>query len=508
MQESFGARMRQWREQLDIPLATVAEQTKIKAALLEALERDDLARWPTGIFRRSFVRSYASAIGLDPDICVRDFLACHPEPVEPAARDLASPEEIEAPPGFLRQTLGAALGSLFHRRRAHDQRHDPDRRPYASDEPAPPEYVPVKVHGNPAAGRKKTAIESDAPETQAAAAAVPASTASVEGASGRPIRIDVPTFHLEANRSKEQGLDTPAPGSSSPANATPGRVLSLGAAPPGTLSPVLQPEASAANAVNSRTSAPDLSVSSDAAPKSTAAVAAGTDAAADRMPSERTAPDSAMSEGVISGAVRADHAGSTSTVSDDHVPTSATPDDAAQDGLRLRIDHETVVPAAGTTPPGPDLLAAAQLCTALGQVSELGDTAALLEDVVRILDAKGVIVWVFDPDSGELTPILAHGYSYRQLAQLPNVGREDDNATAAAFRSIETSTVSGSASASGALVVPLIAPCGCAGVLALELRNELVQSDTIRAVATIFAAQLARVIDLAYPALMADRKLA
>ena len=67
MECSFGTRLRSQREQQQIPLADIAERTKIKLSLLEALERGDVSLWPTGIFRRSFVRAYAQAIGLDAD---------------------------------------------------------------------------------------------------------------------------------------------------------------------------------------------------------------------------------------------------------------------------------------------------------------------------------------------------------------------------------------------------------------------------------------------------------
>ena len=90
MSESFGARLRQRREKQQIALTTIAEQTKIKLSLLEALERDDLSRWPEGIFRRAFVRAYAHAIGLEPDVVVREFLDDHPDPVEVVATVLAS----------------------------------------------------------------------------------------------------------------------------------------------------------------------------------------------------------------------------------------------------------------------------------------------------------------------------------------------------------------------------------------------------------------------------------
>ena len=50
MSECFGARLRQQRERQQIALTTIAEQTKISLSLLEALERDDVSHWPTGIF--------------------------------------------------------------------------------------------------------------------------------------------------------------------------------------------------------------------------------------------------------------------------------------------------------------------------------------------------------------------------------------------------------------------------------------------------------------------------
>src|SRR6266571_1621198 len=80
MSESFGARLRQQRERQQIALITIAEQTKIKLSLLDALERDDVSHWPAGIFRRAFIRAYAHAIGLEPDVVLREFLELYPDP--------------------------------------------------------------------------------------------------------------------------------------------------------------------------------------------------------------------------------------------------------------------------------------------------------------------------------------------------------------------------------------------------------------------------------------------
>ena len=94
---TFGPRLRQERERRQISLTSIAENTKISRSLLEALERDDVSRWPTGIFRRSFVRSYAQAIGLDPEEVVREFLERFSEPSAPAAEARQAAEPPAAP---------------------------------------------------------------------------------------------------------------------------------------------------------------------------------------------------------------------------------------------------------------------------------------------------------------------------------------------------------------------------------------------------------------------------
>ena len=84
MPDTFGARLRRQREQRQIPLSMIAEQTKISISILQGLEADDVSRWPTGIFRRAFVRTYAAAIGLEPEVVVREFLQIHRDPAEMA----------------------------------------------------------------------------------------------------------------------------------------------------------------------------------------------------------------------------------------------------------------------------------------------------------------------------------------------------------------------------------------------------------------------------------------
>ena len=70
---TLGAYLRAERERRDLTLRTISESTKVSLPLLEGLESDDISRWPGGIFRRAFVRSYAEAVGLDPDEVFRRF---------------------------------------------------------------------------------------------------------------------------------------------------------------------------------------------------------------------------------------------------------------------------------------------------------------------------------------------------------------------------------------------------------------------------------------------------
>ena len=85
MSEGLGARLRAERERRGITLPAIAASTKVNASLFDALERDDISRWPQGIFRRSFVRAYAQTIGLDPEETLKEFLDQFPDPPDTSA---------------------------------------------------------------------------------------------------------------------------------------------------------------------------------------------------------------------------------------------------------------------------------------------------------------------------------------------------------------------------------------------------------------------------------------
>jgi cytoskeletal protein RodZ len=141
MNPTFGDRLRLQRERRDIALATIAEQTKIKLSLLEALERDDLSHWPLGIFGRSYIRSYAQAIGLDPAATVREFIERHPGSIESSAAlsevQALTPEKASRrPPTRLGILIDSAIDAIQARRAEHNQRTERTQQS-ASAEPAP-----------------------------------------------------------------------------------------------------------------------------------------------------------------------------------------------------------------------------------------------------------------------------------------------------------------------------------------------------------------------------------
>jgi transcriptional regulator with XRE-family HTH domain len=76
--EAFGPNLRRLRVQRGISLESIAAATKVSTDLWAALERNDLSRWPAGIYARAYVRAYAVKVGIDPDATVDEFCRLFP----------------------------------------------------------------------------------------------------------------------------------------------------------------------------------------------------------------------------------------------------------------------------------------------------------------------------------------------------------------------------------------------------------------------------------------------
>jgi len=174
-------------------------------------------------------------------------------------------------------------------------------------------------------------------------------------------------------------------------------------------------------------------------------------------------------------------------------------DAAAGERPDAAVEPERLLVAAAGVNAGADeprvahgtLKAAAELCTELGRARDQAELTALLARAAAALEASGLIVWVGSSSGGDLRPALVHGYPPQTMARMPAIPRAADNAAAAAYRTGALQIVlARPGRSSGAVVAPLVGPDGCIGALTAEISGGAETSDTVHALAAIFAAQL------------------
>lgn len=105
------------RERKGITLDQIAESTKIPAYLFEGLERNDLSRWPEGLFKRSFFRDYARSIGLPVTEACADFVRLFLNDEAAAVTPAAGPAAV-AGPASEASGVRLALDEAWHGPRA------------------------------------------------------------------------------------------------------------------------------------------------------------------------------------------------------------------------------------------------------------------------------------------------------------------------------------------------------------------------------------------------------
>jgi hypothetical protein len=98
LRRAFCAQLKASRERRGVSLQTISVRTKVSESLFADLERCDVSRWPTGIYRRAFFREYAALAGLPGESTVSEFIRLFPEDLDEAASELLVP-------GPLRLTL-------------------------------------------------------------------------------------------------------------------------------------------------------------------------------------------------------------------------------------------------------------------------------------------------------------------------------------------------------------------------------------------------------------------
>jgi len=89
---SIGDSLREARMRQRLDIADVEVKTKIRAKYLRALENEEFDRLPGGTFAKTFLRTYAEVLGLDPQLLVEEYRAHHEDPGETEIQPFAAPQ--------------------------------------------------------------------------------------------------------------------------------------------------------------------------------------------------------------------------------------------------------------------------------------------------------------------------------------------------------------------------------------------------------------------------------
>ena len=88
----IGSLLRETRIRNKIDITTVEDATKIRAKYLRALENEEWALLPGPTYVKTFLRTYAQFLGLDPHLLVEEYSARFEEPApEPAGTTATQP---------------------------------------------------------------------------------------------------------------------------------------------------------------------------------------------------------------------------------------------------------------------------------------------------------------------------------------------------------------------------------------------------------------------------------
>jgi cytoskeleton protein RodZ len=176
---SFGENLRREREMRGISLDEIAASTRIAIRFFQAMEADDFASLPGGIFTRSFIRSYAKYLGLDEEQVIAEYqLTAQPKDLELSRLMFASSSNSPRPerrswllPGLLAAAMLAGGYALF--RYAHRSEEAPSISPSTGlGEKTGPETSP------PAPAETSAAGSSSAPAPSSAGSAPASNPAS------------------------------------------------------------------------------------------------------------------------------------------------------------------------------------------------------------------------------------------------------------------------------------------------------------------------------------------
>jgi cytoskeleton protein RodZ len=110
----IGATLREARMRQHIDISEIESQTKIRAKYLRALENEEWDLLPGPTFVKSFLRTYAEALGLDARLILEEYKLRHERLAEHELLPIAPPSRREGrrrgpPPGIGRDVMVAVL---------------------------------------------------------------------------------------------------------------------------------------------------------------------------------------------------------------------------------------------------------------------------------------------------------------------------------------------------------------------------------------------------------------
>jgi cytoskeleton protein RodZ len=94
---SIGATLREARMRQRLDITDVEERTKIRAKYLRALENEEFGMLPGSTFVKTFLRTYAEVLGLDPHMLVEEYRATY-EPRDDSELQPIAPGGASRPP--------------------------------------------------------------------------------------------------------------------------------------------------------------------------------------------------------------------------------------------------------------------------------------------------------------------------------------------------------------------------------------------------------------------------
>ena len=95
---SIGETLREARMRQRLDIADVEERTKIRAKYLRALENEEFASLPGTTFARTFLRTYAEVLGLDPHVLVEEYRTNFEQEEELETQTFGTPGAPPPPP--------------------------------------------------------------------------------------------------------------------------------------------------------------------------------------------------------------------------------------------------------------------------------------------------------------------------------------------------------------------------------------------------------------------------